>query len=378
MKRYLLFDSGCSLCTEVAKRVEEASDGWLEARSLREPEMQQLLDRAKPGWKWEPTLVEIDGDEVRVYQGVQMRVRMIGGLGVQKSWEIVRFIQDGEISQVNMDRRKFFGYVGGTLGSLLFLGLPVHRGPADRKKQIPEETGLKIPYLRDIAENARDIVMSSNKYQTIKQMVLSDGLHILDSRADLHYVGEENGKYVFWAPKNRQGVILQYVEGRLIGVVFIGTKNNGELNSGIRESLQGNGHIICGIVDVDKQKVISVAKIDVTSKDGNMTHLWWYDTGGRNMHAEIIGGDSHKIIVTDKNSGRRTEYVSTGNGVLVAQDSELDVSCGWACSVVCGLVGVVVCAVVSSLCGPAGAACGRVCGIVFVFVCATVCEWICN
>ena len=35
MQRYLLFDSGCSKCTEIAREVEQATHGWLEARSLR-------------------------------------------------------------------------------------------------------------------------------------------------------------------------------------------------------------------------------------------------------------------------------------------------------------------------------------------------------
>lgn len=32
MKRYLLFDSGCSLCTQLARDIEFESDGWLEAK----------------------------------------------------------------------------------------------------------------------------------------------------------------------------------------------------------------------------------------------------------------------------------------------------------------------------------------------------------
>jgi len=109
MKRYLLFDSGCSLCTEVARRVEEAAGGWLEARSLRDPEMQALLDKAKPGWKWEPTLVEVDGDEVRVYQGFRMRLRMVQGLGPVRAVQVARLVahSGGPVLGVNWGRRDF-------------------------------------------------------------------------------------------------------------------------------------------------------------------------------------------------------------------------------------------------------------------------------
>ncbi len=125
MKRYLLFDAGCSLCTEIAKRVEEASDGWLEARSLREPEMQQLLDRAKPGWKWEPTLVEVDGDEVRVYQGVRMRIQMVRKLGVRRAWRVIEEVQEAIQSMtVDVGRRRFLEKASGIIASGIILGIP--------------------------------------------------------------------------------------------------------------------------------------------------------------------------------------------------------------------------------------------------------------
>ncbi len=43
MKRYLLFDSGCSICSKLAHNIEEIAEGWLVARSLGERSMQTLL-----------------------------------------------------------------------------------------------------------------------------------------------------------------------------------------------------------------------------------------------------------------------------------------------------------------------------------------------
>jgi len=40
---------------------------------LREPEVQALLDRARPGWQWEPMLVEIEGERVRIFAGLSLR-----------------------------------------------------------------------------------------------------------------------------------------------------------------------------------------------------------------------------------------------------------------------------------------------------------------
>ena len=110
MKRYLLFDSSCSLCTEVARRVEEAAGGWLQARSLRDPEMRALLDKAKPGWKWKPTLVEVDGDDVRGYQGFRMRVRMMRGLGVERYLALLAVGRSMSIMRSSM-----WHYISGSL-----------------------------------------------------------------------------------------------------------------------------------------------------------------------------------------------------------------------------------------------------------------------
>jgi hypothetical protein len=47
--------------------------GRLGVRSLRDPKVQALLDRARPGWRWEPMLVEIEGERVRVLAGLSLR-----------------------------------------------------------------------------------------------------------------------------------------------------------------------------------------------------------------------------------------------------------------------------------------------------------------
>lgn len=83
-KRYLLFDSGCSECTEIAHSVEQETEGWLTMRSLHEPEVQELLSQARPDWKWEPTLLEIDEGKTLVFTGLAMKTRMLMGLGPRR------------------------------------------------------------------------------------------------------------------------------------------------------------------------------------------------------------------------------------------------------------------------------------------------------
>lgn len=36
MERFLLFDSGCAVCSELAREIEHESGGWMMVRSLRD------------------------------------------------------------------------------------------------------------------------------------------------------------------------------------------------------------------------------------------------------------------------------------------------------------------------------------------------------
>ncbi len=93
MHRYLLFDSGCMVCSGLAQTVVHESDGWLEARTLHEPDIQALMDQARPGWLWEPTLLEVKGDQRHAYTGAAMRAKMVVGLGPRRALRIARLVR---------------------------------------------------------------------------------------------------------------------------------------------------------------------------------------------------------------------------------------------------------------------------------------------
>ncbi len=116
MERFLLFDSGCSLCTELAHAIENETDGRLKARSLREPEVKALLDRARPGWRWEPTLLEVEGDRVRAFTGLTMRARLLTRLGLKRTWRIAKLVRQTDVPliSVGLGRRQFLKLLGGS------------------------------------------------------------------------------------------------------------------------------------------------------------------------------------------------------------------------------------------------------------------------
>ncbi|WP_017539748.1 hypothetical protein [Nocardiopsis halophila] len=86
---YLLFDSECAKCGNLARTVEQVAGGWLESRSLHDPSVQELLSEAKPGWTWRPMLVTFRNGRARVYSGTLMVVRMGVALGPVKSFRIL-------------------------------------------------------------------------------------------------------------------------------------------------------------------------------------------------------------------------------------------------------------------------------------------------
>jgi hypothetical protein len=94
-ERYLLFDGGCSVCAALAREVEALSGGRLGVRSLREPEVQAMRNQAHPNWRWEPMLVEIEGERVRVLAGLSLRARLVQVLGPAQALRVTQLTLAG-------------------------------------------------------------------------------------------------------------------------------------------------------------------------------------------------------------------------------------------------------------------------------------------
>ncbi len=129
MHRYLLFDSGCAMCTGLAEQIELESGGLLEARSLRDPEMHLLLEAARAPRRWEPTLLEVDPRGARAYTGTTMRIHLVRGLGVRRTGRILglivrRAIEDAKADPADPTRRSLLKATGFAIAGTV-IGLPV-------------------------------------------------------------------------------------------------------------------------------------------------------------------------------------------------------------------------------------------------------------
>ncbi|WP_448591608.1 hypothetical protein [Thermoflexus hugenholtzii] len=70
--------------------METLSGGRLQVRNLRDPEVQPMLNPAHPNWRWEPMLVEIEGERVRVFAGLAMRARLVQVLGPVRALRVAQ------------------------------------------------------------------------------------------------------------------------------------------------------------------------------------------------------------------------------------------------------------------------------------------------
>lgn len=90
MKRYLVYDSHCAKCTQIANSAQELAGSKLVILSVHSSEAIALLNQAHPnGWRHAPYLVEVDDKEhVKAWTGTQAVVHLIQLVGLWKAWKL--------------------------------------------------------------------------------------------------------------------------------------------------------------------------------------------------------------------------------------------------------------------------------------------------
>lgn len=135
MRRYLLFDSGCSMCSSIADEIKTSAHGWLDVRSLRDPGMQEILNKADPDWKWRPTLLLIEEDRVRVVQGAALLSRIAIGIGPRQAMRIASLVGEQSMpAQASSPARRMF-LVSAAAGVATLAGAAVMGRPAPAAAQ---------------------------------------------------------------------------------------------------------------------------------------------------------------------------------------------------------------------------------------------------
>ncbi|MGP4012754.1 bacteriocin fulvocin C-related protein [Streptomyces sp. 4N124] len=87
----LAFDGSCGQCRQISRLVEQACEGKLEVRPLGNPDVRQWREQALGARApWAPTLLRIEGDDVRAWVGRAMAVPLVRRLGLRSTVRVVR------------------------------------------------------------------------------------------------------------------------------------------------------------------------------------------------------------------------------------------------------------------------------------------------
>lgn len=142
MHRYLLFDSDCAACTEVAQSIEQIVGGWITPCSLRHPAMIRLLNKARPNWRWEPTLLETEGDEIHAFTGISLATKVALGVGLPRAFRILRVVAGAtrpKTEATDLSRRAFLGQ---GVAFLAWLAMPNFLRPTTAELSTAERAGI--------------------------------------------------------------------------------------------------------------------------------------------------------------------------------------------------------------------------------------------
>jgi hypothetical protein len=152
------FDGGCATCSDLARRIKEASEGRLEVLSLHEPMVKKWRKKALGGnASSAPTLFEIHDAKVKAWTGLRMGAQLSRRLGPIVTWRIMQALGEVNASSVinetpaarvasGMSRGQFLKGVSGVVvatSTLSGFGPLIRPAEALEDWQYPSSTSLR-------------------------------------------------------------------------------------------------------------------------------------------------------------------------------------------------------------------------------------------
>lgn len=109
MKKYIVFDANCVLCTRLAREIQEKSKGELNVLSIHDDGTKALLDTAYPdGWNYAPHFLEVEQENVRGWTGLGVNYQLLKALGVRHAWHIWRLARREGVNRKNKPSQFLF------------------------------------------------------------------------------------------------------------------------------------------------------------------------------------------------------------------------------------------------------------------------------
>ena len=323
MERYLLFDAQCLTCSKLAQAVTSTTNGWMTARSLHDPQMQSLLAQTQNSQKWEPTLLEVQDDQVRVYRGMALRFKLLSGLGLKRTMDLLQALHQTvhHNDQLSASRRSFL-----TKGRMLAGGLLVAVGiepllSSHAFAAKPNSTGpLTTTSLS--AETARQLVQHSKTFQEAVS-------HLGEPNWDLSHAYQ-------YTDSSGKGVVL-FFAGSTNTTTFLALDDPTASNTSI------------GLIG------------QLTHQSATQAELVWKTHTGEVLATQIFSQDG-KSTVTPATQQPQTVSPNFNVGCFIhCLGGNVSASCVMSC-ITCVQVPLSLACVVCGICaGPAGVKCAKQC-----------------
>lgn len=321
---------GCSVCTNLAHAIEREMGGKLTARSLRDPEVQQWLNRAKPGWQWEPTLLEVHGEVIRAYTGLRMRARLAVVLGPRKGLRVAQLVQQVLLpkADVNQGRRTFL-----QRGAMLAGGAFFARLDALQSINLSLADGKTKVQAKELKGRARDNALEAMRGDSFAKLLWRH----LEARRFMVKMDQVRGSAIVVKDdrERHSGFVMDVLfvaqDGRIARQLHI-TDGNTTTNA-------------VGIFYFVRERVEKVEILEVV--DGQIAHT-------QTVVPSSTAGLTQQSVTT---------YQSSSECSICRNIYDFIFTAG------CGLSGFFLCIAACAPLGPGAIACPIICAVVYAVVC---------
>lgn len=346
MERYLLFDSESGTCTKLAQEIAHETEGWLVGRSLRDPEMQRLLEQARPHWRWEPTLLECDGNAVHVFTRLQLQTRLALGVGPARAWRVAQIVKHTLASGTFKQDRRQLIKTGGVLGVAFLIGEPL------RSIGTVALDATTANSASNNAKKARTLMRDAPDMKKLESASADIGLHAVKANGSMKLKSSQGGQYIYEGDKHTV-LYAGELENEGIYQVALGFEETGDARK---------FSFVLGYVNFTTSEVSRITRVDVASTDDRNGVVRFTDAQGRVT----------KLSVTDGRAAAGSNVTPTarrGSGLFAppAQVCGSTLGCWIAEQVACG-----------TLCFAVAGASGGILGVPCAIICSAGFLWLCS
>jgi len=221
------------------------------------------------------------------------------------------------------------------------------------------------------AEMARALVIESRDVRRMQQLAATEGLRLATNREPLALQLEENGQRLYTADKQAVAFLGEKDDQRIyevaLGFESVARFPRHLMMPPVMEKLPvREASLMLAVVDVISQEVLKIIRIDISEqkRDGVQSIVMRHSNGQRSQY--LVSSDG-MVRETTKDGMTRLESAllqqQQCNNIQPTSDTK-------ECSIVCGVSVVFSCAIITAA---TGGILSIICGLIGVWICAEIC-----